>query len=69
MARKKKKAGFTNTLIFILLLSAIATLILRMANQRLQIAELGELAGYAGTIFVIALLLLVGGFLIRHFRS
>jgi hypothetical protein len=31
-----------------------------MLNRRLQVPELGEIAGYAGTAFAISLLLIIG---------
>ncbi len=65
MARKKKKTGFSSPLLLICIISGIATLVLRMVNRRLQISELGEVAGYAGTAFVVTLLIIIGIWVVR----
>ncbi len=60
MARRRKKSSIPRILILILIITGIATLILRMLGRRLQVVELGEIAGYVGTAFAISLLIIIG---------
>lgn len=71
MARRKRKSGngVNKLLLIICIISGIATLVLRMANRRLKIAELGEVSGICGTVFVICLLVLVGIWAVKANRQ
>jgi hypothetical protein len=60
MVKRKKKVLIPRFLLVCLIISGIAALVLRMLNRRLQVPELGEIAGYAGTAFAISLLLIIG---------
>jgi hypothetical protein len=67
--RKRTPTAIPRLLILACIVSAIAALVLQMANKRLKIAELGEIAGWAGTAFVISLLIIIGIFMVRHINS
>lgn len=64
--KRKKSPAIPRWLLLTCIISGIATLILKMANNRLKIPELGEVAGWAGTAFVISLLLIICIFAVRH---
>jgi len=64
MARKKKRT-IPKTLLLICIITGIATLILHIANRRLQISELDEIAGYVGTAFVISLIIILGIYIVK----
>jgi len=67
MPRKKQKTiAIPRLLLLTCVITGIATLVLQMANRRMKITELGEIAGYVGTVFVICLLIIIGIFAVRY---
>ncbi len=64
MSKKRKNTTTYKPLLLFCLIAGIATLVLRMLNRRMQVPELGEIAGYTGTAFAIALVLIIGIWLI-----
>jgi len=61
MAKKKQKKGLIpKALLLTCIISGVATLVLRMLNHRLHIAELGEINGWVGTAFAISLVIIIG---------
>jgi hypothetical protein len=68
---KKRKRSITlpRPLILISVITGIATLILNMVNNRLKVKELGEVAGWAGTAFVISLLIIIGIWVVNYINK
>lgn len=64
MAKKKRKIIIPRLLLLICIISGVATLVIRILNRRLQIPELGELAGYAGMTFAISFIIIIGIWLV-----
>ena len=60
MAKKRKKNLIPKALVLCCIITGLATLILRMLNRKLQVAELGEINSYIGTAFAISLLIIIG---------
>jgi hypothetical protein len=67
--KRKKSPAIPRWLILACIITGIATLVLKMANNRLKIPELAEVAAYAGTAFVISLLIIIGIFVVRHINK
>jgi protein-S-isoprenylcysteine O-methyltransferase Ste14 len=59
MAKRKKSAQIPRILILLLILSGVTTIILKMIARKMQVAELNEIAGYAGTVFAVSLLIII----------
>ncbi|MBI3232980.1 MAG: hypothetical protein HYZ42_02895 [Bacteroidetes bacterium] len=66
MAKKRKKVLIPKLLLICMIISGIAAVVLRMLNRRLQVPEIGEIAGYAGTAFAISLILMIGLWIINQ---
>jgi hypothetical protein len=64
--KRKKTISLPRPLLLICFIMGIATLVLNMANNRLKVKELGEVAGYAGTAFVISLLFIIGIWVVNY---
>ena len=60
MARKSKNKSVSKSLIIICVITGMATLVLRIINRRLQIAEVGDVKGLVGSDFTLCLIILVG---------
>ncbi len=67
MPKKRKSAiSLPRPLLLICIITGIAALVLRMLNRRLQVTELGEVAGWAGTAFGISLLIIIGIWIVNY---
>jgi hypothetical protein len=67
MARKKQQqTAIPKFLILTCIITCVATLVLRILNRRLRIPELGEIAGYIGSAFVISLLIIAAIFVVNE---
>jgi hypothetical protein len=64
--KRKKSPTVPRLLVLICIITGIAVLVLRMANNRLKIPELGEIGGYTGTAFVICLVIIIGIYVVRY---
>ena len=70
MAKKKhKKTPVPKALLITCIISGVATLVLRMLNQKLRIPELGEINSYAGTTFVITIVIIGGILLVNQVNA
>lgn len=71
MAKRKRKShnNINRMLLLTCIIAGIATLVLRMINRRLNIQELGEVAGICGTLFVVCLLILVGTWVVKYLNK
>jgi hypothetical protein len=68
-SKQKRHPTIPRFLILVCIITGIATLVLKMANNRLKVPELGEVAGWAGTAFVISLLIIIGIVVVRHINK
>jgi hypothetical protein len=70
MAKKRKRSIFLpRPLLLICIIAGIATLVLNMANGRMKVKELGEVAGWTGTAFVISLLIIIGIWVVNYINK
>lgn len=69
MARKKRGPRIPGSVISICIISGIAALVLRMIDRRLQVPELGEVAGIAGAVCAICLLIMIGIWLVNSLNK